>query len=137
MNKSCPVCGYPNLALPPEQEGMICPCCGTEFGYDDQIASHEELRRGWLLRGAPWFSRYTQPPPGWNAAVQLLKAGFGYESRTASSSDAHGNVSLPQLRSSAPPPPALLLAMLDLSRHQHELLRNMNYSASLRKCGAS
>jgi hypothetical protein len=72
----CPVCCYPDLDEPAYDElgcasFEICPCCGTEFGYDDSGASHEELRRRWLARGAPWFSRSRLPPPGWSAVEQL------------------------------------------------------------------
>ena len=77
MRHTCPVCAYA-LADPPT-DFAICPCCGTEFGLDDFEASHDALRRDWLARGAPWFSRYTQPPRGWSPLLQLLKAGLGYE----------------------------------------------------------
>jgi hypothetical protein len=76
MNYQCPVCGYGALTQPPERYS-ICPCCGTEFELDDCMTSHEELRRQWLRAGAPWFSRATPPPDGWNPSEQLLAAGYG------------------------------------------------------------
>jgi hypothetical protein len=54
---------------------MICPCCGTEFGYTDFNTSHEELRKKWLRAGAHWHSTTFPPPPGWNFYDQLKRAG--------------------------------------------------------------
>lgn len=71
----CPVCGYPELTEPPRL-WSICPCCGTEFEYDDAQASYEELRRRWLVKGAQWWSRCDTMPDGWNAREQLEQAGF-------------------------------------------------------------
>ena len=78
---SCTVCGYADLDEPPVDEHgsasfSICPCCGTEFGYDDASRSHEELRQLWVATGAPWFSKATLPPAGWDATNQLKTAGF-------------------------------------------------------------
>lgn len=72
----CPVCGFGRLSEPPyDQYGCasfdICPCCGTEFGYDDSKVAHEKLRKSWLADGAPWKSRTTEPPVNWNAIEQL------------------------------------------------------------------
>jgi hypothetical protein len=58
------VCGYSKLERPPA-DFTICPSCGTEFELDDEICSHEELRRVWLRCGAPWFSETEHPPHGW------------------------------------------------------------------------
>ena len=78
MNRiTCPVCGYDRLDKPPA-DFAICPCCGTEFGYDDYAASIEELRLRWIRSGAPWFSRHTPPPPAWNPYRQLLQAGLAH-----------------------------------------------------------
>ncbi len=71
----CPVCGYPKLIAPPA-DYMICPSCGTEFGYDDFATSYEELRNEWLSRGALWFSRNTPKPEGWSPMSQLGQAGL-------------------------------------------------------------
>lgn len=80
-NYGCPVCGYRGLEEAPRDERgeasfEICPCCGTEFGYDDATRSYSELRDGWVARGAPWFSAAQQPPAGWEAAKQLREAGL-------------------------------------------------------------
>jgi hypothetical protein len=72
MTYTCPVCGYPKLIRPPT-DYMICPSCGTEFGYDDFDTTHTQLRYEWLGKGAPWFSRHTPPPPHWNAFRQVLR----------------------------------------------------------------
>ncbi|HEY8544598.1 MAG TPA: hypothetical protein VIL36_06110, partial [Acidimicrobiales bacterium] len=76
-----PVCGYPGLDEPawvddaPSYE--ICPCCGTEFGYQDvgheaeaRAARHRELRQEWIELGCPWWSN-REPPPGWDPKAQL------------------------------------------------------------------
>jgi hypothetical protein len=73
---SCPVCGYDRMLRPPAA-GYICPCCGMEFELDDDELSHDELRRRWIARGKRWFSNATPPPAGWNATLQLVRAGFG------------------------------------------------------------
>ena len=78
---TCPVCGFPGLSEPAhDAHGCgsfeICPCCGTEFGYDDATRSHAELRKAWLAAGAPWWSQTDRPAPRWNAAEQLRKAGI-------------------------------------------------------------
>lgn len=69
---TCPVCGYDHLRRPPENF-IICPSCGTEFGYSDSNVTNDLLRAEWLLRGAPWHSAVTPPPMGWNASRQLAK----------------------------------------------------------------
>jgi hypothetical protein len=66
----CPICGLSNPLGPPD-DGMICPCCGTEFGYDDFATSHAELRQRWIAEGARWWSPNMAPPSGWNAHVQV------------------------------------------------------------------
>lgn len=76
MNYSCPVCGYGQLIEPPEED-MICPCCGTQFGYHDSIRSHDSLRQHWIKTGCRWHSRRILRPVGWNAYMQLIRAGFG------------------------------------------------------------
>jgi hypothetical protein len=55
----------------------ICPCCGTEFGVDDQKTTHHDLRLAWIRLGMPWFDDITSPPPKWSAAAQLIDAGYG------------------------------------------------------------
>jgi hypothetical protein len=79
----CPVCQYPGLdvkpyALWPPPQGIelvppyerllgrpsyeVCPCCGFEFGNDDnpgtgQADSFESYRRDWIKAGQPVFDR--------------------------------------------------------------------------------
>lgn len=72
---TCPVCGYDKLSEPPVNH-LICPSCGTEFEYDDFMTSHEELRKEWLAKGAPWFSRVTPKPINWDGYQQLVQAGY-------------------------------------------------------------
>jgi hypothetical protein len=70
---TCPVCAYPDMPYPPSDYN-ICPCCGTEFGNDDAIASVDELRARWIEHGAPWF--YGVSPLGWDAVLQLIEGGY-------------------------------------------------------------
>ena len=65
----CPVCGY-DLTEPPTNYS-ICPCCGTEFGYDDADASHADLRQEWVAQGCPWFSQSRPAPTDWDARQQI------------------------------------------------------------------
>jgi hypothetical protein len=55
----CPVCGYPDLNEPVyDSFGCasynICPCSGTEFGYDDSTVAHSDLREKWVSEGMKW-----------------------------------------------------------------------------------
>jgi hypothetical protein len=69
MVNICPVCGF--RLMYPATDHRICPCCGTEFGYDDAGRSHEELREVWVENGARWWSPVDPTPPGWNPREQL------------------------------------------------------------------
>lgn len=75
MTYKCPVCGYRLLVNPPVNH-TICPCCGTEFGYDDTMKTHGDLRMTWIDNGATWFSDKTAKPKDWNPIVQLALAGL-------------------------------------------------------------
>ena len=76
MSYSCPVCKYIGLKYPPTNHN-ICPCCGTEFGYDDNRKTHTELHQEWVTSGARWFDGL--PPVGWDPNMQLYAAGKGFE----------------------------------------------------------
>ncbi|RST50676.1 hypothetical protein EJI01_21390 [Variovorax sp. MHTC-1] len=85
LNKSlsfmCPVCGYPDLnEAPYDSFGCatysICPCCGTEFGYDDSEVSHSVLREKWVNGGMKWWSEYLPSSTNWNPVRQLEEAGL-------------------------------------------------------------
>ena len=69
----CPVCGYDKLEFPPANFS-ICACCGTEFGYDDRVLTHYQLREKWILDGCAWFDEVEQQPNGWNPYVQMMNA---------------------------------------------------------------
>ena len=73
MSNYCPVCGY-DFGEPVE-DSMICVCCGTQYGYNDSVRSHAELRRRWLDGGARWHSKRVLPPLGWSVASQLCNIG--------------------------------------------------------------
>jgi rubredoxin len=69
MGYRCPVCGYDELPRPPD-DYLICPSCGTEFGYDDFADTDlerqrrwNELRKLWFDRGMPWFSTIVPEQP--------------------------------------------------------------------------
>ena len=71
----CPVCGYNGLHEPAyDRFGCssfeICPCCGTEFGYQDAGRSHESLRREWIAKGMPWHFPDARPAR-WDPVQQL------------------------------------------------------------------
>lgn len=75
MKNICPVCGFPDLDEPAYHSDLggsyeICPCCGTEFGYDDAGSSIPELRQRWKDNGCRWWSS-SSPPINWNPALQL------------------------------------------------------------------
>lgn len=73
MKYDCPVCGYPDLSRPP-QDDLICACCGTHFGYHDYGTTYEELRAQWIANGARWSVRSIPSPAGWDALCQLSTA---------------------------------------------------------------
>ena len=69
---TCPVCFFEGLEEPPVDYN-ICDCCGTEFGSDDEVWTHAQLRVDWIARGAKWF--FLNPPFTWNPWQQLAEAG--------------------------------------------------------------
>lgn len=72
----CKVCGYNygdyvwgEDGLSPSHE--ICPCCGTEFGYEDSNESSILAQRErWLNSGAKW-SNPEEKPKKWSFEEQL------------------------------------------------------------------
>lgn len=76
----CPVCGFSALAEPAYDDGLasfeICPCCGTEFGYDDASVSHDILRERWIAAGYPWWAP-EGPPSDWRPETQLMNIAPG------------------------------------------------------------
>jgi len=81
MKNICPVCGYDELDEP-AYKGMrasleICPCCGFQFGFDDQALhiTHEQWRQKWVTNGMKWRSSGIKPPANWNPQKQLLNIG--------------------------------------------------------------
>jgi hypothetical protein len=86
MIYTCPVCGFDQLPHPP-RDYMICPSCGTEFGYTDFSTSHDDLREQWILKGALWHSKVFPSPSGWNPYAQLIAAGFVFHLTASASTD--------------------------------------------------
>jgi hypothetical protein len=79
LKYTCPVCGFAELTLPPS-DYSICPCCGTEFDYDNAALNNEQLRAIWIHDGAHWFAGDEWPAPiGWNPSIQLARAGMSVE----------------------------------------------------------
>jgi hypothetical protein len=78
---TCPVCAFNALELPPENF-TICPCCGTEFGYNDATRTYRELRNNWLRLGGQWFDMEDEHflrLQHWSAWEQLDRAGFPWD----------------------------------------------------------
>ena len=51
--------------------GVICDCCGTEFGYEDcTVEAAKAQRKRWLENGAKWFEAKYQPKD-WKVEDQL------------------------------------------------------------------
>lgn len=75
---TCPVCAYPEMT-DPVREGNICPCCGTEFSYDDDLTvTYEQLRTLWIQNGMAWFSPVRTPPITWDPVQQLIEGGVDF-----------------------------------------------------------
>jgi hypothetical protein len=52
----------------------ICPCCGTEFGYEDATdAGVFAARKRWVERGYTWEYPHAKPEE-WDVTVQLQNA---------------------------------------------------------------
>lgn len=79
----CLVCGFGGLfeepysgsELSPSDE--ICPCCGFQYGFDDngRISSdaHVKWRERWKAGGMRWWSsNVDRMPRGWSGEKQLL-----------------------------------------------------------------
>jgi hypothetical protein len=75
MKYTCPVCAYDGLEEPPAYF-TICPSCGTEFGYQDTLRGHDELRADWIAQGPIWQSSVIATPPQWNGMEQLRRGGL-------------------------------------------------------------
>lgn len=71
MSHTCPVCYYPWLNQEPADH-VICPSCGTQFGYHDFDDSHDALRRRWVAGGALWHARWQPAPEGWDGLQQIV-----------------------------------------------------------------
>jgi hypothetical protein len=86
LQYTCPVCAYSQMPYAADF-GNICPCCGTEFGYDDDLGvTFRELRDRWVVNGTPWFSPLDDPAPMWSGLAQLASADFPFTNPMPSSS---------------------------------------------------
>jgi hypothetical protein len=60
-------------------EGNICPCCGTQFGFDDDLGvSYRDIRDRWVAAGTPWFSPIDSPPMFWDGTSQLILSDYDF-----------------------------------------------------------
>jgi hypothetical protein len=73
----CRICGLYHIDLPWGEDGItptfnICPCCGVEFGYEDDTDREGaiNIRKAWLAHGAKWLNEKRRPPD-WNLEQQL------------------------------------------------------------------
>jgi hypothetical protein len=81
MGYTCVVCYYDGLYDPPyDVRGIasdeICPCCGFQFGFDDdgftgQTEKCHAWREKWIANGNKWFSQGRKIPDGCNLEEQL------------------------------------------------------------------
>jgi hypothetical protein len=83
-DRPCLVCGYlldfePWRGNSPADE--ICPCCGIQYGYDDEAGGdltkrrevYGDWRRRWIDGGMRWWSKGRKPPSSWNPVAQLAR----------------------------------------------------------------
>lgn len=75
--RTCRVCGYVFTDFQPwGSDGETasfahCPCCFTEFGFDDvKIEVIRERRRQWAAQGYLWYEP-SKKPEDWNPHEQL------------------------------------------------------------------
>lgn len=79
----CRVCGRRHESPPWGHDGLtpsheICPCCGTEFGYDDTTRAGVLRRRAiWRETDYTWWEPIFRPP-GWDKAAQLAQIPADY-----------------------------------------------------------
>ena len=68
MHKNnCRVCGYTLKVSPWGEDEQtpsweICPCCGTEFEYEDNTIKSVKIKRtDWIKKGEKWFDEKENP----------------------------------------------------------------------------
>lgn len=94
---TCPCCGFKGLSalayaelkedvlvrgfIPPYNRYFgfpsyeVCPCCGYEFGNDDEPGTgepvaFEQYLEDWITNGSRWFEPNLRPA-NWNLATQI------------------------------------------------------------------
>src|SRR5678815_1254512 len=77
----CPVCSLLwrwTVALADIRTSFdICPQCGIEFGYEDTVRTHEDLRGEWEREGRPWHSRVVDKAQYERCLPQIRATHFG------------------------------------------------------------
>jgi len=72
----CRVCGLEQAHPPWGEDGLsptydYCPCCGTEFGYQDSsLAGVVKQRERWLAADARWAEPDVMPAE-WDLGAQI------------------------------------------------------------------
>lgn len=72
----CRVCGHFSEEYPWGEDGKsptleLCPCCGVQFGVDDDTIDIVKVYRAkWINEGAKWLIK-DQKPEQWNIEEQL------------------------------------------------------------------
>jgi len=73
---ACRVCGLYQADAPWGRDGTapsynICPCCGSEFGYDDATRAAVLRKRVlWRAAGSVWFAP-AEKPSNWSLSAQM------------------------------------------------------------------
>jgi len=79
----CRVCGYELLEPPWGEDSRsptwdFCPCCGTEFGYQDCTPmSARRMRENWISSGMKW-SEPAKKPANWDFDRQRANIPDGF-----------------------------------------------------------
>lgn len=75
-SNNCRVCGLGLSDAPWDEDDKtpsweICPCCGTEFGYEDITPEVSKNQRSkWLASGGEWFDK-SKKPSDWSFDQQI------------------------------------------------------------------
>lgn len=57
----------------PARDYNVCSSCGTQYDPDFDQDEILALRQRWIDNGCVWWSKYNDPPEGWNPVEQLAR----------------------------------------------------------------
>jgi hypothetical protein len=83
-NNNCRVCGFDYGSPPWGDDGQTplweyCPCCGTEFGYQDSTyAGVKRKRKEWIDGGKKWLIE-SEKPHDWSFDKQIKNIPENYK----------------------------------------------------------